>query len=116
MEKQEIESYESFESMNISENLLRGIYAYGYENPSKIQQKAIVPIKEGVDLIAQSQSGTGKTGTFVFFKSEMSPIFTSSLGPLGPSGVIPMILLSSICFNISFKEDTLFFLADPDIV
>ena len=65
MEKQEIESYESFESMNISENLLRGIYAYGYENPSKIQQKAIVPIKEGVDLIAQSQSGTGKTGTFV---------------------------------------------------
>lgn len=65
MEKQKIESYESFESMNISENLLRGIYAYGYEIPSKIQQKAIVPIKEGVDLIAQSQSGTGKTGTFV---------------------------------------------------
>jgi len=65
MEKQEIETYETFETMNISENLLRGIYAYGYEIPSKIQQKGIVPIKEGVDLIAQSQSGTGKTGTFV---------------------------------------------------
>ena len=57
--------YKTFDSMGISENLLRGIYAYGYEKPSEIQTKAIVPIKEGRDILAQAQSGTGKTGTFL---------------------------------------------------
>jgi translation initiation factor 4A len=51
--------------MNIPSELLRGIYAYGFEKPSKIQEKAIVPIMEGRDVLAQAQSGTGKTGTFV---------------------------------------------------
>ena len=50
---------------NISNRLLRGIYAYGFENPSSIQQQGIVPLSEGKDLIAQAQSGTGKTGCFV---------------------------------------------------
>merc|ERR1719290_740056 len=44
--------------------LLRGIYAYGFEKPSAIQQRAIVPCIEGRDVIAQAQSGTGKTATF----------------------------------------------------
>lgn len=57
--------YNDFDSMNLEENLLRGIYAYGYEKPSNIQSKAIIPIKDGKDLIAQSQSGTGKTATFL---------------------------------------------------
>lgn len=57
--------YKDFDSMNLDENLLRGIYAYGYETPSNIQSKAIIPLKEGKDLIAQSQSGTGKTATFL---------------------------------------------------
>ena len=56
--------YESFEDMNIKENLLRGVFAYGYEKPSYIQSKAIVPFIEGNDVIAQAQSGTGKTATF----------------------------------------------------
>lgn len=56
--------YESFDDMQLPEELLRGIYGYGFEKPSLIQQKGIVPIKEGRDLIAQAQSGTGKTGTF----------------------------------------------------
>lgn len=38
--------------------------AYGFENPSAIQQRAIVPVVKGRDTIAQAQSGTGKTGTF----------------------------------------------------
>merc|ERR1739847_27362 len=46
------------------EDLLRGIYAYGFEKPSAIQQRAIVPCIEGRDVIAQAQSGTGKTATF----------------------------------------------------
>ena len=61
---EEIESFESFDDMNLSEDLLRGIYSLGFEHPSKIQQKAIVPLSKGNDIIAQSQSGTGKTGTF----------------------------------------------------
>jgi len=50
---------------NMSNSLLRGIYAYGYENPSSIQQQGIGPLSDGKDLIAQAQSGTGKTGCFV---------------------------------------------------
>jgi len=57
-------SYESFDSMGLPTNLLRGIYAHGFEKPSPIQQKAIVPIKNGNDILAQAQSGTGKTGAF----------------------------------------------------
>lgn len=54
----------SFEDMNLKEGLLRGIFAYGFEKPSAIQQKAILPFVQHYDLIAQAQSGTGKTATF----------------------------------------------------
>jgi translation initiation factor 4A len=50
--------------MGLKENILRGIFSYGYEKPSYIQQKAIKPFTEGHDIIAQAQSGTGKTATF----------------------------------------------------
>jgi len=60
----EIKDYLTFDSMDLPSNLLRGIYAYGFEKPSEIQKKGIVPIATGYDLIAQAQSGTGKTGTF----------------------------------------------------
>jgi superfamily II DNA/RNA helicase len=65
----EITSWED-EKLNLKNNLLRGIYAYGFEQPSSIQKKAIYPFIYGrsgkkTDLIAQAQSGTGKTGTFV---------------------------------------------------
>ncbi|KAJ3202600.1 RNA helicase [Entophlyctis luteolus] len=54
----------SFDQMNLKEDLLRGIYAYNFEKPSAIQQRAIAPIVKGRDVIAQAQSGTGKTATF----------------------------------------------------
>ena len=54
----------SFEDLEINDELLRGIFAYGFENPSNIQHKSIPIINKGTDLIAQSQSGTGKTGAF----------------------------------------------------
>ena len=60
----DIKSFDSFDDMDINENILRGIYSVGFERPSAIQQKAIVPIKEGRDILAQAQSGTGKTGAF----------------------------------------------------
>ena len=54
----------NWDELNLKENLLRGIYAYGFEDPSPIQKKAIRPILDGKDVIAQAQSGTGKTGAF----------------------------------------------------
>ena len=54
----------SFDDMNLKDDLLRGIYAYGFEKPSAIQQRGIMPILADHDTIAQAQSGTGKTATF----------------------------------------------------
>lgn len=50
---------------DISDKLLRGIFGMGFEIPSSIQRKAINPIRSGVDIVAQAQSGTGKTATFL---------------------------------------------------
>jgi len=58
------EVVDNFDNMNLREDLLRGIYAYGFEKPSGIQQRAIIPLVKGHDVIAQAQSGTGKTATF----------------------------------------------------
>lgn len=54
----------SFDDMPLHQDLLRGIYSHGFERPSAIQQRAIVPLTRGGDVIAQAQSGTGKTGAF----------------------------------------------------
>lgn len=59
--KQIINSWDDFD---IKTELLRGIYSYGFENPSEIQKRAILPIIQKHDVIAQAQSGSGKTGTF----------------------------------------------------
>ena len=55
----------SFDDLGLSDDLLRGIYQHGFERPSQIQSKAILPMVQGRDILAQAQSGTGKTGTFV---------------------------------------------------
>lgn len=60
----EIQIYESFDEMGLPDSILRGIYSMGFERPSPIQQRAIMPMISGRDIIAQAQSGTGKTGTF----------------------------------------------------
>ena len=52
------EAIETFDGMDLPEELLRGIYSYGFEKPSAIQQRAIKPTMLGRDLIAQAQSGT----------------------------------------------------------
>ncbi|KAM9840517.1 eukaryotic initiation factor 4A-I-like [Aulostomus maculatus] len=58
------EIVDNFDDMNLQEDLLRGVFGYGFEKPSPIQQRAIVPCVKGYDMIAQAQSGTGKTATF----------------------------------------------------
>ncbi|VEV58407.1 helicase 45, putative eukaryotic initiation factor 4a, putative [Plasmodium vinckei vinckei] len=59
------EIVDTFDALGLNEKLLRGIYSYGFEKPSAIQQRGIKPILKGYDTIGQAQSGTGKTATFV---------------------------------------------------
>lgn len=79
-----IKIYESFDDMGLNRKIHRGICSFGYSNPSGIQQKAIVPMMSGCDMLVQSQSGTGKTGTFII--GGLSRINTSL-------NVIQMIIL-----------------------
>lgn len=51
--------------MGLKKNILKGVYNYGFEKPTYIQQQAIIPFISGHDIIGQAQSGTGKTGTFL---------------------------------------------------
>ncbi|CCD66444.1 RNA helicase [Caenorhabditis elegans] len=61
---EEVNVIPTFDKMGLREDLLRGIYAYGFEKPSAIQQRAVPAILKARDVIAQAQSGTGKTATF----------------------------------------------------
>lgn len=61
----EVLKFDEMGDSNLKENLLRGIYAYGYTTPSRIQSYAIPQMIKGHNILAQSQSGTGKTGAFV---------------------------------------------------
>jgi len=63
-EEDDIVNIERWDDFNLKEELLRGIYNYGFENPSPIQKKGILPIVQGRDVLGQAQSGSGKTGTF----------------------------------------------------
>lgn len=64
-EHQPLTSFTNFDDMpHLHAHLLRGIYSFGFEKPSNIQQKAIVPIAEGGDVIVQASAGQGKTGAF----------------------------------------------------
>jgi len=60
----DVPSFTSFDDMELKDEILRGIYTMGFQTPSPIQQKAIVPMTKRRDIIAQAQSGTGKTATF----------------------------------------------------
>lgn len=64
MESTDLPMVDSFDDMGLEDDLIRGIYSFGFETPSKIQQLAIVPMSKLTDILAQSQSGTGKTGAF----------------------------------------------------
>ncbi len=61
---EDLEVVKSFDDIGLREELVRGIYSYGFNKPSAVQQRAILPIIKGRDVIVQSQSGTGKTCVF----------------------------------------------------
>jgi translation initiation factor 4A len=83
VESTDVKVYSSFDEMDLPAEVLRGIYSFGFEKPSRIQEKAIMPIVEGHDLLAQAQSGTGKTGTFVI----------GSLTKIDPNLMKPQVLV-----------------------
>jgi translation initiation factor 4A len=56
---------DNFDSLKLNEQLLKGVYLHGFTQPSKIQIKGIGSINTGKDCILQSQSGTGKTATYL---------------------------------------------------
>ncbi|KAL3314766.1 hypothetical protein Ciccas_006609 [Cichlidogyrus casuarinus] len=63
-DEEQIPVYKTFEAMGLQQELLRGIFSHGFEKPSLIQRKAIKQIAQGKDVVAQAQSGSGKTATF----------------------------------------------------
>lgn len=70
-EDKQFMNIEKWDEMNLNLDLLRGIYAYGFEVPSNIQKIAIPYIISGNDVIGQAQSGSGKTGTFIIGTLQM---------------------------------------------
>jgi len=60
-----MDKQKTFENLNLNENIVKGVYLYGFKNPSPIQIKGIESINTGKDSLLQSQSGTGKTATYL---------------------------------------------------
>ena len=86
--------YTTFDDMGLENELIRGIYSYGFEQPSKIQQLAIVPMKCKNDSLTQAQSGTGKTGAFTI----------GALSTIDPTIKAPQILV--ICPTRELSQQT----------
>jgi translation initiation factor 4A len=77
-------NYKSFDDMDfLSFELLKGIFDYGFKQPSRIQNLVIKDMFDGHDIIAQSQSGTGKTGAFTI----------GSLSIVNPAEKHPQVLV-----------------------
>lgn len=77
-------SVKSFEALNLKPSLLKGVYAMGFNAPSKIQETALPTLLADPpqNMIAQSQSGTGKTAAFVL----------AMLSRVDPSKPYPQVL------------------------
>ena len=92
---QEEYTFDNWDELDIKPDLLRGIYSYGFEKPSIIQKKAIIPIILGKDVLGQAQSGTGKTATFAI----------SALSHLDNTVKSTQILILSPTRELSYQTD-----------
>ena len=93
------ESVETFDELNLKPELLRGIYGYGFEKPSAIQQKAILPIIKGMDVIAQAQSGTGKTAAFAIGSLQLVDVTKDEIQCLVLSPTRELAQQTAIVYN-----------------
>ncbi|ELV09446.1 Eukaryotic initiation factor 4A-II [Tupaia chinensis] len=110
------EIVDNFDDMNLKESLLRGIYAYGFEKPSAIQQRAIIPCIKGYDVIAQAQSGTGKTATFaisILQQLEIEFKETQALVLAPTRELAQQVVLLSATMPTDVLEVTKKFMRDP---
>ncbi len=91
-----VQPYKSFDDMGLPDAVLRGVYGFGFENPSPIQTLAIRPMMDRNDIIAQAQSGTGKTGTFCI----------GALSVLDPTIPEPQLLILSPTRELADQSST----------
>jgi superfamily II DNA/RNA helicase len=91
--------FKSFDDMDfLSFDLLKGLFDYGFTIPSRIQNLTIKDIHSGEDLIAQSQSGTGKTGAFTI----------GSLSIVNPEENYPQVLVLATTRELATQIHTVF--------
>ncbi len=98
IDKDDYGSIESFEDLDIDEKITMGILGYGFEKPSPIQQRGILPMLAGRDIIAQAQSGTGKTATFCI----------GALGVIKPQENVTQALILAHTRELALQIDTVF--------
>ncbi|XP_067140022.1 DEAD-box helicase Dbp80-like [Centruroides vittatus] len=86
-------SVKSFEELNLRPELLRGVYEMGFNAPSKIQETTLPTLLADPpqNMIAQSQSGTGKTAAFVL----------ASLSRVDPDKRYPQVLILSPTYELA---------------
>ncbi|XP_068627782.1 DEAD-box helicase Dbp80 [Battus philenor] len=88
-------SVKTFEALHLKPNLLKGVYAMGFNAPSKIQETALPTLLADPpqNMIAQSQSGTGKTAAFVL----------AMLSRVDPSKNYPQVLCLSPTYELAIQ-------------
>ena len=88
-------SVKSFEELNLQPNLLKGVYSMGFNAPSKIQETALPTLLANPpqNMIAQSQSGTGKTAAFVL----------AMLSRINPDLHYPQVLCLSPTYELALQ-------------
>jgi translation initiation factor 4A len=96
--KDDYGSIELFDDLDIDEKIIMGVFGYGYEKPSPIQKRGILPILAGRDVIAQAQSGTGKTATFCI----------GTLGKIKPEENTTQALILAHTRELALQIDTVF--------
>ncbi|MBK9682979.1 MAG: DEAD/DEAH box helicase [Rubrivivax sp.] len=83
----------SFDSLNLHETLVRAVTTAGYAAPTDVQQRAIPPALAGQDLMVSSNTGSGKTASFVL--PALMRVLASRALPRPPRGTVagPRILV-----------------------
>ncbi len=81
----------SFDSLGLSDHLVRAVDAQGYEAPTPVQERSIPHILAGDDLAAEAQTGSGKTAAFVLpiLEKMASGTAVSTPGMIGVLTITP---------------------------
>jgi ATP-dependent RNA helicase DDX19/DBP5 len=101
-------SISSFEELGLRKELLDGVYALGYQKPSKIQEKALPLLLHDppVNMIGQSQAGTGKTACFSLniLSRVDSDLEKVQAIVLAPARELARQILDNISYNLDDKS------------